>query len=483
MSQPSIKKNYIFKLAYQILAVFTPLITAPYVSRVLGADGIGMYSYSSSIMSYFTMFAALGTALYGTREIAQCRNDKQQMSKVFWEIEIMTMGTTLIALFIWFLFIVYSSIYRPFFIALIPVLFATMFDISWLYTGLEKIHYTVIWNTFCKILGLILLFSLVKEKEDAVLYVFITSIVTLIGNISMWIYLPREVDRPIIKNLRFVKHIKQTLKYFITSVAISIYTVLDKTMLGYLTNDAYQSGYYEQANKIINIVKPLAFTSINDVMLPRMSFLFANNNEQEIKERIENSISMELFLTVGCCFGIIAVADNFVPIFFGPGYEPVSLLLKVMSVILIPICLSTCTGSHFFVPSGHIIDGTKLTMIGSSFNLIINIPLIIFFQSLGAVIASIAAETIIGILYVYKAKDILSIKFLCGELVKKCFAGIIMLLTISIISEWLELGTIISLIVQIIIGACVYTAVLLLIRDNSIFEILSFFKEKVKKNG
>lgn len=483
MSKPSIKKNYIFKLAYQILAVLTPLITAPYVSRVLGADGIGMYSYSSSIMSYFTMFAALGTALYGTREIAQCRDDKQQMSATFWEIEIMTVATTMIALCIWFIVIITSSYYRPYFIALVPVLLATLFDISWFYTGLEKIHYTVIWNTICKIFGLVLLFLLVDEKSDAVLYVFIMSMLTLIGNLSMWIYLPREVNKPNFRKLRFIRHFKQTLKYFITSVAISIYTVLDKTMLGYFTNDAFQSGYYEQANKIINIVKPLSFAAINDVMIPRMSYLFANKKEQEIKSRIKISISMELFLAVGCCFGIIAVADNFVPIFFGPGYEPVSLLLKVMSVILIPICLSTCTGSHYFVPSGRIFEGTKLTIVGSVLNLIINVPLIIAFKSLGAVIASIAAESVIGVLYVYKAKDYLNAGFLCNELLKKGLSGLMMMLIVFVVSKYMVLGTIVSLIIQIVVGVCVYTIVLLFFKDKSVYEVFKFIKEKVKKNG
>ena len=483
MLQQSIKKNYVFKLAYQILAILTPLITTPYVSRVLGADGIGKYSYSSSIMSYFTMFAALGTVLYGTKEIAQCRNNKELMSKTFWEIELMTVGTTLISLFAWLVVIVCNDSYKPYFIALTPVLVATLFDISWFYTGLEKIYYTVTWNAICKLLGLALLFIFVKDRNDTVLYIFLMSINTLIGNVSMWLYLPKEVNRISIKQLKFVCHFRQTLKYFITSVAISIYTVLDKTMLGCLTNDMFQLGYYEQANKIINIIKPLAFTAINDVMTPRMSYLFTGVKMDEIRTRIQTSISMELFLSVGCCFGVIAVSDTFVPLFFGDGYESVSLLLKIMSIILIPIALSTCTGSHYFVPSGRIMEGTKLTLVGSVLNLIINVPLIIKYQALGAVIASIVAETVIAILYVYKTKEYLNIKLIIIELLKKAAAGLIMVAGISFIASIIFVSPIISLIIQILIGVIIYMSVLIIMKDSSIFEVLKLVKEKVGKNG
>ena len=135
MSQPSVKKNYIYRTMYEILVLITPFVTTPYISRVLGADGVGVYSYTYSIMTYFTLFAALGTVSYGAREIAQHRDDKRQSSKLFWEIELMTVATTTICLIVWCVVIIFSRQYRPYFIALIPVLLGTMFDISWYFTG------------------------------------------------------------------------------------------------------------------------------------------------------------------------------------------------------------------------------------------------------------------------------------------------------------------------------------------------------------
>jgi O-antigen/teichoic acid export membrane protein len=151
----------------------TPIITAPYISRVLGADGVGVYSYTSSIVTYFTMFAAMGTVSYGTKEIAACRDDKRLMSKTFWEIEIMTLCTTAISLIGFLLLILFSGEYKIYFLCLIPTLLATAADISWLYTGVERVHFTVIWNMICKILGVAFIFIFIKSKDDLALYIFI----------------------------------------------------------------------------------------------------------------------------------------------------------------------------------------------------------------------------------------------------------------------------------------------------------------------
>ena len=177
MNKPSVKKNYIYSLLYQILTMITPFITAPYVSRVLGADGVGIYSYAQSYMTYFTLAAALGTASYGMREIARCRDRKEEYSKKFWEIEILTLFTTFVCLLAWVVLILYSSTYRPYFIALVPSLLATMFDISWFYTGHEKMGYTVFGNTLCKIVGVICIFLFIKDKNDIALYIFLNSFI------------------------------------------------------------------------------------------------------------------------------------------------------------------------------------------------------------------------------------------------------------------------------------------------------------------
>ncbi len=477
--QINLKRNYFFKLSYQILSLIVPLITTPYVSRVLGADGIGIYSYTSSIMTYFTMFASLGTLNYGIREIAQCRDDKEQMSNVFWGIELMTACTTLITLAVWFILICLSSKYRTIFLALTPMLIASAADISWLYTGIEKIHYTVIINFICKLAGVAAVFVFVKDKGDLFFYVLIMSAVTCIGNMSMWFFLPKIVTRLRIKEIKIGIHFRETLKYFITSVAISIYTVLDKTMIGLLTHDSLENGYYEQACKLVNIAKPLAFSSVNDIMAPRMSYLFAKDKKEEITERINFSLGVELLLSVGCCFGLISVADIFVPLFFGFEYEPVIPLLRLMSPILIFICISTCFGSHYYVPSGNILDGSKLTIIGSIVNIFVNAPMIILFKANGAVAASLIAEGVIAILYAVSCKSKVKYMGIWRQLYKKLIAGVLMCILCLWIGAVIKCTPILLLLIQVVSGAVFYIMLLTVLKDNSVMLILKMIKSKI----
>ena len=195
----------------------------------------------------------------------------------------------------------------------------TMFDISWFYAGMEQFKYTITQNSIFKILGVVALFMFIKQPNDLVLYVTIMSLSTLLGTMSMWIYLPKFLQKVNFKDLKIFNHFKETLIYFVPTIATSIYTVLDKTLIGVITKQPKENGYYEQAIKIINMASALTFTSLNTVLSSRNSYLFAEKEEEEIKNKINLSIDYILFLGIGMVFGIIAVADKFVPIFLRNG--------------------------------------------------------------------------------------------------------------------------------------------------------------------
>ena len=375
MQQPNIKRNYIYRLLYEILIIITPLITTPYIARVLEPDGVGTYSYISSIMTYFTLAAALGTTSYGAREIAQNRDDIKISSKLFWEIELMTVCTSAACIIGWIVFILMSGDNKILFLALTPTLFATMFDISWFYTGHEKIIYSIIWNAICKILGVFLLFLLVREKGDLVTYVIINSCTLLLGNISMWVFLPKLLIKIDFRELSILRHFRETLIYFIPAVATTMYTVLDKILINVITGDAFQNGYYEEATKIINLVKTLVFTSVNTVMGARISYLFAKEAYAEIRKRICRSMNFILLIGYGCMFGIIGVSSNFVPLFFGERYKLVIPLLNMMSVLIVIIGMSNCLGTQYFTPSGKRKQSAKYIVFGCFINLGLNISL------------------------------------------------------------------------------------------------------------
>ena len=477
---PSIRRNFVYKLLYEILALAAPLITAPYVSRVLGADGVGIYSYSQSCIAYFTMFAVLGTNIYGMREIARCRDDKTVYSKTFWEIEILTVITSTVCVILWVGITIQSTEYKPYFLALVPTLFASMFDISWFYTGQEAVGYTVFWNAICKIAGVVLIFSFIKSKDDVVAYIMLNSLILMFGNLSMWIFLPKFLVRVSVKSLRIWHHFKETLIYFIPTIATSIYTVLDKTLIGLITNDAYQNGFYEQATKIINIAKTASFVALNSVMGARLAYLFAENKIEEAKSKIKTAMNMILLLTIGSMFGVVAIASDFVPVFFGEGYEPVIDLLYLMAPLIVIIGISNCIGTQYYTPIGKTKIASLYMIAGSVVNLILNILFIPVLGAKGAVIGSIGAEAVITMLFVHFDERYITWKYLLMIGYKKVIAGLLMLLMIRTMSLNLNLSGIVLVCVQVIVGILTYFLMLLLLRDSMIQRFVTELLNRMK---
>ena len=481
MQQPNVKKNYIYRVFYEVLTLITPFITTPYVSRVLGADGVGTYSFTYSIIMYFMLFGALGTVGYGSREIARARDDSEKCSKLFWEIELMTVFTSSLCLIAWLFVIVFSSEYRLFYIALTPFLFSTMFDISWYFTGLEKIKNIVLRNSAVRILGIILLFILVKKKEDLILYFIINSATALLGNLSMWIYLPKMLTKVHFRELRFKQHFHETLIYFIPTIATSIYTVLDKTLIGVITGNEYQNGYYEQATKVIKIVKSVVFVAVNSVMGARISYLFAEERFEEIKRRIARSMDFIYLLAYGALFGVIGIASTFVPVFFGDGYEPVTTLLYFMAPLIIIIGTSNCLGSQYYTPSGQRKRSAKYIVLGSILNLGLNLLLIPKFESYGATVASVIAEMTITVLYVKMSAGYMTWKQLGQFSWKRIIAGMIMCGMIMFMGCHMPLSGILLVILQTITGICVYGIILLILKDNMILEFIKTGMKFIRK--
>lgn len=483
--QPNLKKNYLYRVFYEVLILITPLVTTPYISRVLGADGVGVYSYTHSYAMYFMLFGALGTLGYGAREIARNRDNKYLSSKLFWEIELMTVITSSICIFAWIVFIFISSEYRLYYIALTPFLFSTMFDISWYFTGFEKIKYLVVINSAVRISSIILLFVLVKHEDDLLMYCIINSVSMLAGNLSMWAYLPKMLVQVNYRELQLKHHFQETLIYFIPTIATSIYTVLDKTLIGAITGSAFQNGYYEQATKIINIVKSVVFVAVNSVMSARISYLFAEEKYNEVKAKISKSMDFIYLLGYGSLFGLTGIASKFVPIFFGEGYEPVITLLYMMSPLVIIIGTSHCLGSQYYTPIGQRKRSAKVIVLGAVINLCLNLLLIPKFLSYGATIASVVAEITIAVLYVNMSAGYMTWRQLAYMSWKRLVAGSIMCLIVCLVSRFMSLNGVIALLILIMSGASIYILILWLLHDSMLIELFcmgkNFLNKKVGK--
>lgn len=476
--QESIKKNYIYNTLYQILTVITPLITAPYISRVLGSDGVGIYSYTNSIATYFTIFAALGTASYGQREIAMHRDSKEESSKIFWEIELLSIATTGVSLIFWMLWIFISHDYTQFYLALTLSVLAVAFDISWYFGGFEKFKYIVLRNTIVRLLGIALLFIFVKDKNDTLLYVALMAATGFLGNVSMWFYLPKMLSKVNGRELHpFKNHLKQTFMYFVPTIATSIYTVLDKTMIGAITKSTDENGYYEQATKIVRMFQSLIF-SLNTVMSARQSYLFSVGKIDEIKEKIAKSFDYLFALSIPLGFGLAAVAQNFVPWFFGKGYEPVIKIMWAMSALPFVICISNILGNQYLTPSGQRVRSTKGIVSGALVNVVLNAVLIPKFLAVGAAVASVAAEFVISVIYVHMSRAVVCWRQLIKTTWKKVIAGIFMFVAVIFVAK-IPANSILITVIQVAVGALIYSAFLFLLRDSFAVGALEYARRKI----
>lgn len=465
----SIKLNYIYNVSYQILTMITPLITAPYLARVLNADGLGAYSYTASIVTYFLMFAALGTINYGNREISYLQTNRKERSKVFWEIELLSITSVLtcVAAYLVFTFVSHSE-YRGLFLVQLASLLAVAADITWLLQGLEEFGKVVGRNMVFKIINIAFIFLAVRSEKDLLIYIGGMCFIEFIGNASIWFYLPKFVDLPKFRELHPFRHLKPTVALFVPTIASTIYINLDKTMLQQISGDITENGYYDQAFKIYKLVLAVV-TALGAVMIPRIGKCFSENKTDEMKGLLYRSYQFIWFLGFPLCFGLMGISRNFCPWFFGPGWEKVPYILMIQSLLLPIIGISNVTGVQYLITTKRENLLTRSVCIGAVANLILNLIFIPFFFSYGAAIASVISELLITIIQLWYVRNELSIKKILSLSLKYLFASLVMLAVLIGLNLIFPVG-ILYTITMVAIGGAIYVLLLFIMKDSMIME-------------
>ena len=466
----SIKKNYVYNLIYQVLVIIIPIITIPYVSRVLGARNIGIYGYTLSISAYFILAGSLGIALYGQREIAYVQNNKSKYSKTFWEILLLKIiSMTISTIIFYFLFVKGNNDYTIYYKILLLELLGNAIDINWFFQGLEEFGKTVFRNLIIRIISLICIFIFVKTKNDLIIYFIIYVISIILGNLSLWMYIPKYIKKVDFRKLEILKHIKPTLVLFIPQAAIQIYTVLDRTMIGTIIPEKAEVGFYTQGEKIIKLLLTI-ITAMGTVMLPRIANRFAKQDNKAINIYINKSFNLVFFLAFPLTFGIIAVANGFVPLFFGPGYDKVISIMMILSPIIIIIGMSNVIGMQYLLPTKKQKEFTISVICGSIVNFTINLFLIRLYGAIGAAIATVIAELTVTTIQINYVKTIFNFKKIINISKNYFIAALVMYLTCYIVSLGVE-NSISSILYQVAIGAITYLGLLYILKDKFFIEV------------
>ena len=470
----SIKKNYLYNFMFHMFSLVMPLITTPYVSRVLQPEGVGTYSYVHSIAMYFSLVAALGISSYGTREAARIRGNRRRLTILFCELGILRVLTTVFCLVIYFALVVISADNPVVYLGMSFIIVAVMFEFNWFFQAMENFKILAGRNFLVKIISVILIFTLVKDENDLIKYILIQSGSIFFANVALLPALKKYLTKISVSNIRPFRHLKETFIYFIPTIATSVYTVLDKTMLGFITRDMSKNGYYEEAHKIINILLTVV-TSLNTVVGVRTSYLFARNKDEDIKKHIGNTFRFLFAISFPLSLGLIACADGFVPWFYGEGYEPVASLIMLFAPIVVVIGISNVIGTLYLTPSGQRSRSNKAIVSGAVCNVVLNLLLIPYFGAYGAVISSISAELVISVIYCYFLREYMSIRILAKTAVRYILLAAVMFVPSYLVGKLLE-PTFITTIIQVGVGVVVYVVALLITRDP----MIGLVKNKIK---
>ncbi|WHY61507.1 flippase [Cytobacillus firmus] len=447
-----LKKNILYNFFYQFLIMFLPFITAPYLARIIGPEGLGIYSYSFSIASYFMFLSVLGLTNYGNRTIASVKHDRKKLSKVFSEIYCMQIVTSLFSIALYLIYIIFWAENQGVAILQLVLVSSAILDINWLFFGLEKFKITIVRNVFVKLATVICIFLLVKAENDVYKYILIMAIGAFLSQAILWPFVKREVDFILPKLKDILKHLKPNFMLFIPVISVSIYKIMDKIMLGQISG-MESVGYFESAERIINV--PVALiTAVGVVMLPKISSYLAVGKHKDAKKYFNLSMLVVLAFANATAFGIAAISDSFVEVFYGENFELTATTIKYLVVTIVFIAAGNVLRTQLLIPEKKDSIYIKSAILGAVINFIVNVLLIPKYHTVGAAIGTIMAELVVCFYQFLAVKrEIKLTRFLLWE-VLFIAVGIIMFTVIKVLPTIDNIY--LDLLVKIIIGGSLY---------------------------
>ena len=453
----SLTTNFLYNTLYQILILILPLVTTPYISRVLGAENVGINSYCNAVSHVFMIVGMLGVKNYGNRSIAEKGDNRYERSKAFWSIYFFQLITSVIAVVIYSVYI-FAFCDTDVEIAIIYIFYvvSAAFDISWLFFGLEKFKLTVIRNVVVRLIGVICTFIFVRDSGDLAIYSVIKVGTILLSFLVLFPFLRKEVDfvKPSLKDMK--AHIIPNLVLFVPVIAINVYKYMDKIMLGAMT-DKIQNGMYESTETILRVPNSI-ITAFGTVMMPRMSSLIAQNKEAKSNEYIRNSFVIISFLSCGMAFGLAAVAADFVPVFFGKGYDDCKVLIPLIAPTTIFVSWANVIRTQYLIPRKKDKSYIISVIIGAVVNFAFNLILIGRYGAKGAVIGTILAEASVCVIQSLVVRKDIGLGKPLAQSAPFLVFGAVMYLCLKLMANMLPLGGKLMIVIQVAVGIIIFSA-------------------------
>lgn len=483
MSQ-SVKTNYILNLINVGTQMLFPLLTFPYVCRILLPAEIGQVNFYNSIIGYISLFTCLGIPMYAVREVARERDDIVQMNRTTIEVLLLHTLLTLIgyvAVVILCLTVPQIKENIPLFLILSITLIFTVIGCDWFYNGIEDFKYITIRGIVVKSISVILLFLLVKSKEDLLWYGVYCVVGSIGGNIFNFIRLRKYIHKEniIFTQLHIFRHLKPAIKVFSFNVVISVYLQLNPVLLGFM-KDTIAVAYFTAATKLMMMVTKIS-SSLGTVLMPRASHLISEGKKEEFNKLIQKSYDFTLAITIPLVIGLICMAPYIVRVFCGSQYEDAIITSQIIAPITLVVGLSNIMGMQVLYPIGKINTVVKCTIYGAITNVILNLALIPFLSFNGTAIAYLGAEVATTLSMYIIAKQDMPIKFFKKDNLTYFVGGLLMILSIFAVAALLKANNLIMLIAETLIGFGIYSLYLIYKKDQFASLVISKIEAVVKR--
>ena len=465
----SVKKNFLYQMMYEVLVIILPFVTSPYIARVIGAEGLGIYSFSNSVAYYFVLVSMLGLKNYGNRTIASVRNDKEKLNETFSEIYVLHAIFSVICIAAYFVYCLEISSDKKYALIQTFYVISSLFDISWFYFGIEKFKLTVTRGIVIKSLNAVCVFTFVKDGDDLWKYCLIMSLGMLLSQMSLWLPLRRytRIVKPDTKNM--YTHIKPMLILFIPAIAVSLYKYMDKIMIGGLSGKA-QLGYYENAEKVNNI--PITIIgSFGTVMLPKMSNLASKADKAVSRRYMAQSFQFVMMMAFALAFGVASVGKPFSVIFWGDNFYLSGVIIMWLSVTIPFISFANILRTQYLIPNRRDKEYTISVMLGAVVNLLLNYILIPKYGAIGASYGTIAAEVTVCMIQTFSVRKELPLIQYTKSFIFFLFDGAVMFSAVYAETRILSVS-IPNLVIEVATGAAIYALLALfyfVITKNELF--------------
>ena len=463
--EKSVTKNFIFNAIKTIMVVIFPMISFPYVSRVIGVEGVGAVQYASGIISYFGLFASLGVTGYAVREGVKLKKDKEAFSKLVKEILTINMLATLVVYAVLAVVLcldIFSGYNTLLFISSFSIILTTL-AVEWVYQAMEEYVYISIRTIVFQVLAIILLLIFVRDEKDIISYAIITVIASYGYGLFNIINIRKHVDFRVKGKLQIKKHLKPILIIFGTSLSVSIYVNLDTVMLGWIHGD-YEVGLYTAAVKLCIIVKNI-ITSVSVVLMPRLALYLANGEKEQYNSLLKKGVNLNLMISIPAAVGLMLLSENVLLVFSGKDFLSASFAAKILALNIMVAALDNIFYNQVLIPHGREKLACVGTIIGAVLNFILNMLFIPTYKINGAAIATFVSELVVFIFFIYFMKDIINLRAIFAK-VGTYVAAVIPVVIVVITCKYLVASPIVELIIAIAISVVVYFGVLYVLKNE-----------------